>query len=252
MEDHDLPRLATGIEIVDQPIAQNGRIVGESLGRLGVERGAVQLTVEEMRIGVQKDEVGVAGIERIVVHVVDLLLGAFSGINRSGSAVGSDRGGGSVRLPFETEEHPVGGDSVGVPGELGIDTSRPIERKIVVVKVGQRVAAVGVAGETPCAVATQHVGIHAGGTDVVIADDDVKGNAANEGSAGLVRINVAVPDGKPEVAIAAFGAVGVDVVAGVKSEVWLREMGNARDFEMVNVVHQVGDAGLEVGEPQRI
>src|SRR4029077_11810675 len=108
-----------------------------------------------------------------------------------------------------------------------------------------------VPGETPCTVTAQHVGVHAGRTYVVITDDDVKRNAANEGSAGLIGVHVAVPDGEPVVAIAAFRAIVINVVAGVEREVRLGELGHAGNFEVMDVVHQVGDAGLEIGDPQR-
>ncbi len=120
--------------------------------RLGIGRRVVQLPVEEVRVGVQKHEVGAAGVERKIVHVVYLLLDALPGVNRGGSAVGGDSRGRSVRLAFVTEDHAVGRDRVGVPRELRVDARRPIERKVVVVKVRQRVAAVSVPGETPRAV----------------------------------------------------------------------------------------------------
>src|SRR5260370_290843 len=92
----------------------------------------------------------------------------------------------------------------------------------------------------------------AGNTDVVIADDDVKGNAADEGSTGFIGVNVAVPDGKPEVAIAAFRAIVISVVAGVDREVRLGESGRAGNLEILHVVHQVDNASLEVGEARRV
>src|SRR5882762_9651928 len=153
MKYHDLPGLCAEIEITDQPVAQNRWIRGKPLRRLGIERRVVQLAVEEVRVGVQKHEVGAAGVERKVVHVVYLLRGALPCVNRCGSTEGGDSRGRSVRRAFETEDHPVGCDRIGVPSELRIDARRSIERKVVIVKVCQRVAAVGVAGETPRAVA---------------------------------------------------------------------------------------------------
>jgi len=47
----------------------------------------------------------------------------------------------------------------------------------------------------------------------VIADDDVKRNAADEGGASLVGVHAAVPDWKRVVAIAALGAIVKDIVA---------------------------------------
>src|SRR6202030_3575095 len=107
---HEFPRLRTGIKIVNQPIAKHRRI-----WRKGELRGRgygwpVEHPIKQVRVGVQKNEVGAAGVEREIVHVVDLLLGALAGVNRCGSAVSSDSRGGSVRRALETEDYPVGRD----------------------------------------------------------------------------------------------------------------------------------------------
>ncbi len=81
MKYHNLPGLGAGIEIVDQPVAQDAWIRGKCLRGFGIERRVVQLAVEEVRVGVEKHEVGAAGVERKVVHVVDLLLGALACVN---------------------------------------------------------------------------------------------------------------------------------------------------------------------------
>ena len=71
----------------------------------------------------------------------------------------------------------------------------------------------------------------------MIADDDIKRNAADEGSAGLIGVHVAVPDGKPKVAVAAFRTIRINIVPSVECQVRLREMGRAGNFEMMHVVH---------------
>src|SRR5258708_37108239 len=110
MKYHDLPELGAGIEIIDQPVAQNRGIRGECLWRLGIERRVVQLPVEEVRVGVQKHEVGAAGVERKIVHVVYQLLDALPGVNRGGSALGGDSRARSVTLSALIEDHADGRD----------------------------------------------------------------------------------------------------------------------------------------------
>jgi hypothetical protein len=77
------------------------------------------------------------------------------------------------------------------------------------------------------AVTAEHVDVDTCCADVVIADNDVEGNVANEGRAAFVGVDVVIPNGEPKVAIAAFGAIGVDVVAGVQSKVGLWEFRRA-------------------------
>ena len=82
MEDDDLPRLVTRIEIVKEPIPQNRRIGGEGEGRRLLEScWTGQLVIEQMGIGIQEDDMRVAIVERIVALVIDLALRTLSGVH---------------------------------------------------------------------------------------------------------------------------------------------------------------------------
>src|SRR5581483_1069987 len=71
VEHHDLPELPAGIQIVDYPLRQRRRIVDESRWR-GVESiSAGKIVVEQVRIGVEEQEVSAAVVERVIALVVD-------------------------------------------------------------------------------------------------------------------------------------------------------------------------------------
>src|SRR5215510_6336202 len=72
MEHDDLPDLVAGVQIVDQPILERRRLRREWKGDRIARRAVGKQVVEQMWICVEKDEVGVAIVEGIVAHMVDL------------------------------------------------------------------------------------------------------------------------------------------------------------------------------------
>ena len=86
VEHNDLPHLMTRVQIVDYPIFQDGRVRRKrKIGR-GGRRPVRQQIVEHVRIRVEEHEMGIAVIERIVRHVVDLAFRTLSAVDRSAGA----------------------------------------------------------------------------------------------------------------------------------------------------------------------
>ena len=83
---------------------------------------------------------------------------------------------------------------------------------------------------------------------IVVSGDDIQRNAANEGRAGLIGIQIVVPVGKPEIAIVAVAARDVHVVAGIEHESGSLQIRLAGKGQCAYVVHGVNDASLIVGD----
>jgi hypothetical protein len=90
MEYHKFPWLRAGIKIVDEPVAEARRIRWEGELRSAKDRGAIENGVKQMRIGIEKNKVRAAVVERIVTFVIDLLLGSFAGIGKRGGFIRSN------------------------------------------------------------------------------------------------------------------------------------------------------------------
>jgi hypothetical protein len=140
MVDNDLPRLLAGIEVMDYPLAESGRICSER-GRGRVEGiSAGQIVVEEMRIGVEEKNVGIAVVERIVALMIDLQLGPFAGIDQGRIAKRGNRRGRGIGLALISEGETSGCRSVTVPRVLDVVSLRSVLREIEVVEEGESIS----------------------------------------------------------------------------------------------------------------
>src|SRR5215471_4944877 len=194
---------------------------------------------------------GVAVIEGVVAHVVDLGSDALSRINGGGTAKGGCRGGGAVRFAVVLPQEAGGRELVSGENVGRIETGRSVEREVEIVVVGERVAAFRAAGIFAGSPGCQHVHVVACAADVMVSGNDVIRNAAHKGSAFVHRIRVAVPHGEPEIAIAAFRSFVINVVARIESERSRRQRRLTGEGNILHVVHQMSDTAFVIGHGWR-
>src|SRR5262249_20342788 len=92
----------------------------------------------------------------------------------------------------------------------------------------------------------QEVRGRSGPADIMIAGDDVKRNAAKERGTALIRRDVAVPVGHPDVAIITVRPGDVDVVTRIERQVGRRKRGLSWQRETRHIEHGVDDPRLVV------
>ena len=81
VKNDNLPQLIAGIEVANQPVAENRRICREwERGRSVIRVGARQLIVKQMGVGIKEDDMCVAVIERIVALLINLTFPTSAGI----------------------------------------------------------------------------------------------------------------------------------------------------------------------------
>src|SRR6516162_2032219 len=192
--------------------------------------------------------------------MIDLALGPSARVDACARSQSLDSGWGvveSTAIKTGVLEKEVGWCwRISCEAILDIDAHRPVEREVIVVEIRHRVAAAQAAAKWPRSAATgrsrtairQQVGRRAGAADIVVSGDDIQRNAANEGRAGLIGIQIVVPAGKPEIAIVAVAARDVHVVAGIEHESGSLQIRLAGKGQCAYVVHGVNDASLIVGD----
>src|SRR6201998_2432557 len=252
MVDDDFPRLLAGIEVLHDPLARRSRIGPEGRRRSIESIAAGQIVVEQVRVGIEEEDVGIAVIEGIVALVIDLDRGAFAGVDLSRIAKGSYGRGGVEGLSLVGEGEAGGHGGVYVPVVLDIESLRPILREIEVVEERESISTAEIAAEERRGVVGQKIGGYAGAAQVMVAVGGKKKLAPGNGGSGLVGVLIAVVDRKEEVAVAILRAFVVDIVAGVEDEVGWRQRRHARDSEVRGIMNQMSDARFVVHDDRGI
>jgi len=218
--DDDLPELFAGIEVVDDPILERGRISGEDRRRSVEGIAAGKIVVKEVRIGVEIEEVRVAIVERVVALMVDLGRDPVARVHLGGIAESLNCGGRSVVLFQVGKRHSRSGGRIAIPGKLNVKTLRSILRKVEVGKVREGISPADVAAEEGSGIAREKIYRDSGAANVVVAVHVEVKLVTEDGGAGLVGVLIAVVNGKEEVAVAILGAEGVHVVTGIQNDVF--------------------------------
>src|SRR5258706_12687565 len=84
---YEFPRLRTGIEIMNQPIAKHRGIRRKRELRSRVYGWSVEHPIEQMRVSVQENVMRVAVVKRVVTLMINLLLRARARIGKRGRFV---------------------------------------------------------------------------------------------------------------------------------------------------------------------
>ncbi len=249
---HKFPGLPAGVEITNQPIAKHRGIRGKRELRSRVHRWPIENPIKQMWVGIQENEMRAAVVKRVVALVIYLLLRSLARIDQRGRLVSRNRRRRTVIVALEAEEHPVRRHRIAVVSKLRINRGRTIQRKVIIIEVGQRIPTINVAAEPARDVAPQHVGTYSVPANVVIPHNDVKRNRPDKRSARLVRIDITVPHRKPIIAIAALRAIVIHIVASVQRQIGFWQLRSSRHRKILHVVHQVDDARFVIRNPRRI
>src|SRR5262249_47440939 len=105
---------------MNHPVAESRRIWRKDRGRRIEGIGAGQVVIKQVWIGIKKEEVSIAVIERVVALVIDLLFGAMPGIDLCRIAERLNRGRRSVGLSLIGEREASSGRRVTIPCILDI------------------------------------------------------------------------------------------------------------------------------------
>src|SRR5262249_21966889 len=101
---NDFPDLVATVEVVNQPVSQYGGICWKGKGCRCVRRPAGEYVVEKVWVSIEKHEMRIAIIKRIVAHVVDLPLWAAAGVNFGAGPESFNSSGRVVVDPVVREE----------------------------------------------------------------------------------------------------------------------------------------------------
>ena len=186
MINNDLPKLLTGIEIVDNPVAQSIGIGGKDRRRCIKGVGAGKVVIEQMRISIQKKKMCVAVIEGIVALVIYLGLGALTGIDGRRVTEGLDRRWRGICLSLVRQMKPGRSGCVAIPRILDVKSLRAILREVEVIEKGECIPAAEVSAEWRRGVVGQQIRRDSRGAQVVVSIHWKEQFAAKDGSAGFI------------------------------------------------------------------